>query len=74
MEWMSQALLTVDAVHAGKLVEITVFGRPAVQRRKEEQEEQEEEKEEEEEKKKKQQQPERSSSFHWPEEIYKPDF
>ncbi|XP_032473738.1 oocyte-expressed protein homolog [Phocoena sinus] len=33
MEWMSQALLTVDAVHAGKLVEITVFGRPAVQRR-----------------------------------------
>nr|XP_058933160.1 oocyte-expressed protein homolog [Kogia breviceps] len=31
MEWMSQALLTVDAVHAGKLVEITVFGRPAVQ-------------------------------------------
>ncbi|KAB0389007.1 hypothetical protein E2I00_007099 [Balaenoptera physalus] len=33
MEWMSQALLTVDAVHAGKLVEITGFGRPAVQRR-----------------------------------------
>ncbi|XP_030726314.1 oocyte-expressed protein homolog [Globicephala melas] len=33
MEWMSQALLTVDAVHAGKLVEITVFGPPAVQRR-----------------------------------------
>ena len=33
MEWMSQALLMVDAVHAGKLVEITGFGRPAVQRR-----------------------------------------
>ncbi|XP_057596241.1 oocyte-expressed protein homolog [Hippopotamus amphibius kiboko] len=33
VEWMSQALLTVDAVPSGNLVEVTVFGRPAVQRR-----------------------------------------
>nr|XP_014335804.1 PREDICTED: oocyte-expressed protein homolog isoform X1 [Bos mutus] len=32
MEWMSQALLMVDAVDAGNLVEVTVFARPAVQR------------------------------------------
>ncbi|KAL2792126.1 oocyte-expressed protein-like protein [Daubentonia madagascariensis] len=33
MEWMSQALLTVDIVDSGNLVEITVFGRPRVQNR-----------------------------------------
>ena len=32
MEWMSHALLMVDAVDAGNLVEVTVFARPAVQR------------------------------------------
>ncbi|XP_044780450.2 oocyte-expressed protein homolog isoform X2 [Bubalus bubalis] len=32
MEWMSQALLMVDAVDAGNVVEVTVFARPAVQR------------------------------------------
>nr|XP_012644221.2 oocyte-expressed protein homolog [Microcebus murinus] len=31
MEWMSQALLTVNIVDSGNLVEITVFGRPSVQ-------------------------------------------
>ncbi|XP_012503349.1 PREDICTED: oocyte-expressed protein homolog isoform X1 [Propithecus coquereli] len=31
MEWMSQALLTVNMVDSGNLVEITVFGRPSVQ-------------------------------------------
>ncbi|XP_078225674.1 oocyte-expressed protein homolog isoform X2 [Callithrix jacchus] len=33
MEWTSQALLTVDIVDSGNLVEITVFGRPRVQNR-----------------------------------------
>ena len=32
MEWVSQALLMVDAVDAGNVVEVTVFARPAVQR------------------------------------------
>ncbi|XP_045398216.1 oocyte-expressed protein homolog [Lemur catta] len=31
MEWMSQALLTVNMVDSEDLVEITVFGRPSVQ-------------------------------------------
>uniref|UniRef100_F6TZF9 KH-like RNA-binding domain-containing protein n=1 Tax=Equus caballus TaxID=9796 RepID=F6TZF9_HORSE len=30
-EWMSQALLTVDTVNPGNLVEITIFGQPIVQ-------------------------------------------
>uniref|UniRef100_A0A2K5DQE5 KH-like RNA-binding domain-containing protein n=1 Tax=Aotus nancymaae TaxID=37293 RepID=A0A2K5DQE5_AOTNA len=33
MEWTSQALLTVDIVDSGNLVEITIFGRPCVQNR-----------------------------------------
>ncbi|XP_062964793.1 oocyte-expressed protein homolog [Cynocephalus volans] len=33
MEWMSQALLTVDITSSRNLVEITVFGRPRVQNR-----------------------------------------
>uniref|UniRef100_A0A8C8YLF7 Oocyte expressed protein n=1 Tax=Prolemur simus TaxID=1328070 RepID=A0A8C8YLF7_PROSS len=33
MEWMSQALLTVNMVDSENLVEITVFGRPSVQSR-----------------------------------------
>ncbi|XP_025238837.1 oocyte-expressed protein homolog [Theropithecus gelada] len=33
MEWTSQALMTVDIVDSGNLVEITVFGRPSVQNR-----------------------------------------
>nr|XP_004660464.2 oocyte-expressed protein homolog [Jaculus jaculus] len=33
MEWMSQALLSVDTVNSGKLAEISVFGRPGVQNR-----------------------------------------
>ena len=32
MEWMSQALLMVDAVDAGNVVEVTGFARPEVQR------------------------------------------
>ncbi|XP_032122471.1 oocyte-expressed protein homolog [Sapajus apella] len=31
MEWTSQALLTVDIVDSGNLVEITIVGRPRVQ-------------------------------------------
>ncbi|XP_008590717.1 PREDICTED: oocyte-expressed protein homolog [Galeopterus variegatus] len=33
MQWMSQALLTVDITSSRNLVEITVFGRPRVQNR-----------------------------------------
>ncbi|KAG8513196.1 Oocyte-expressed protein [Galemys pyrenaicus] len=33
IEWMCQTLLLVDIVDSGKLVEITVFGRPRVQHR-----------------------------------------
>ncbi|XP_011799825.1 PREDICTED: oocyte-expressed protein homolog [Colobus angolensis palliatus] len=33
MEWTSQALMTVDIVDSGNLIEITVFGRPSVQNR-----------------------------------------
>ncbi|KAF5926628.1 hypothetical protein HPG69_001257 [Diceros bicornis minor] len=33
MEWMSQALLTVDTVNPGNLVKITIFGQPHVQNR-----------------------------------------
>ena len=32
MEWVSQALLMVDAADAGNVVEVTVLARPAVQR------------------------------------------
>ena len=33
MEWLSQALLSVDTVDSGDLAEITIFGRPRVQNR-----------------------------------------
>ncbi|XP_021028914.1 oocyte-expressed protein homolog [Mus caroli] len=33
IEWMCQALLTVDSVNSGNLVEITIFGQPRAQTR-----------------------------------------
>ncbi|ERE74965.1 oocyte-expressed protein homolog [Cricetulus griseus] len=33
LEWISQALVTMDIVDSGNLAEITIFGRPAVKNR-----------------------------------------